>query len=392
MILQSIKMAFTSIVSSKMRSFLTMLGIIIGVVSLIVLVSLVTSATSGVTSRIASMASDMLTVSISDDKDKPIKLADLAEIADDESIALYAPSAQARADVKVGTETTSVTLVGTTASYFDIQGSELGTGRLLKNADVENASDVVVLSDDTATQLYPNTDPVGQSFTASGRRFLVVGVLAADESITSSMGRTNYMAYIPFTTATRLTDGSSAITSFTVAAASDTQTDRAQAVIENALLERFKEDSDAFYVNNMSTLAETMSEVTNMFALLLGGIAAISLLVGGIGIMNIMLVSVTERTREIGIRKALGAKRASILLQFLSEALVVCLVGCAIGIVLSVAIVVIAGAFNTSMTIALSGSVIAVAVAFSTVIGLVFGIYPARKAAGMNPIDALRFE
>jgi putative ABC transport system permease protein len=197
---------------------------------------------------------------------------------------------------------------------------------------------------------------------------------------------------VPFTVAERISDSATGITQFYAAAKDSGSMDRAERALTDALMSRFRGDEDAFRIVNQNTLADTMSDVTNVFALLLGGIAAISLLVGGIGIMNIMLVSVTERTREIGIRKAIGAKRASVMLQFMIEALVICLTGCAIGVAASGGIVALASALLPDMTFALSGNVVIVAVLFSMAIGLVFGLYPARKAARMNPIDALRYQ
>jgi putative ABC transport system permease protein len=388
--MQSIKMAWKSIVANKMRSFLTMLGIIIGVLSLIVLVSLVTSATSSVTDQISAMGNDMLTVSIRDDKGSPLKFSDLSAIAEDDSIALVAPTIQVSGTAKNGTETVSVSMEGTTGSYFTIEGSELAAGRFLKNADIDNGSYVTVLSYDAADEIFGTANVVNQQLQINGIKYLIVGVLAEEESM--SMSFSTNSVYIPFTLAERLSDASSGITSFYATAASADTIDRAETFLTNNLLSRFKNDEDAFSIRNMSTLAETMSSVTSIFALLLGGIAGISLLVGGIGIMNIMLVSVTERTREIGIRKAIGAKRLSILLQFLVESLVICLIGCAIGVLLSFGIIAIVNAFVEDMTFAMSGGVLFIAVLFSTFIGLVFGVYPARKAAKMNPIDALRFE
>jgi putative ABC transport system permease protein len=391
MIIQPIKMAWKAIVANKMRSFLTMLGIIIGVLSLVVLVSLVTSATSSVSDQISAMGNDMLTVNIMDDKGNPLKSDDLIEISDSDSIALVAPTMQISGTAKHGSETTSVSMEGTNGSYFIIEGSELAAGRFLKNADLDNGSYVAVLSYDAADSIYGSTNVVGENLQINGIKFLVVGVLAEEESMMSGMFSSNSV-YIPFTLAERLSDNGSAITSFYATATDADNIDRAETVLTNNLLSRFKNDSDAFNIRNMSTLSDTMSSVTNTFALLLGGIAAISLLVGGIGIMNIMLVSVTERTREIGIRKAIGAKRFSILLQFLIESLVICLIGCAIGILLSAGILAIVNTVTDDMTFTMSGVILLVAVLFSTFIGLVFGVYPARKASKMNPIDALRFE
>ncbi|MDR0357326.1 MAG: ABC transporter permease, partial [Clostridiales Family XIII bacterium] len=289
-------------------------------------------------------------------------------------------------------ETVDVTAEGTNASYFRIQGYELASGRFLKSADLENASHVTVLSYKAAVEIYGSADAVGQNLLMDGRKYLVVGVLAEDKSLTASFSRF-YSVYIPYTVAERLPGVPSGISSFYVAAADADSSGAAETAVRQALLSRFNNDNDAFHIMNRDTLAETMSSVTNTFALLLGGIAAISLLVGGIGIMNIMLVSVTERTREIGIRKAIGAKNRNILFQFLIEALTICLVGCALGIALSGLILAIINIFSSdTLTFGFSGGVVLTAVLFSTAIGVAFGLYPARKAARMRPIDALRYE
>jgi putative ABC transport system permease protein len=388
-----------------------MLGIIIGVMALVVLVSLVTSATSSVEEQIRSMGNDMLTVSVRDDGGRPLKLADLTEFAENDSIAMIAPVAQSSGSVKNGSETVDVSVTGTNNAYFSIEGSELESGRLLMKPDLDNNSYVAVLSHESAAKLYGEAGAaaaVGSEMTMDGIKYRVVGVLAEDDSMMSGF-MDNYSVYIPITVAQRLSSSSSGmdsggassdITTFYAAAKDSDSIDNAEAWLDTALLSHFSGDEDAFYLQNMDTLSDTMSDVTNTFALLLGGIAAISLLVGGIGIMNVMLVSVTERTREIGIRKAIGARRRGILSQFLIEALVICLIGCAIGIALSGLILWIINTLSagsgllgsTDTTFTFSGSVVLVAVLFSTLIGIVFGLYPAGKAAKMRPIEALRYE
>lgn len=331
MILQSLKMAWNAVCSNKMRTFLTMLGIIIGVIALVVLVSIADGATSSVTDQISNMGSNYLTVSISDDKENPLRLSELSGFTENENIEAAAPVSRTSVTAKSGYVDGSMTLIGTTGSYLDIQNLELAYGRNIKNTDVENNSYVVILTKDSAEELFGYEDAVGETVALDGRSFLVVGILDEEESASavqmsagSEEGSSVMLeGYIPYSTMTRIADNILYVTQFYVSAASEDTMDFAELAMEQMMLERFGNDEDAFTVVSQSALMETMESVTSTLSLMLGGIAAISLLVGGIGIMNIMLVSVTERTREIGIRKAIGAGRGSIMMQFLIEALLV---------------------------------------------------------------------
>ena len=391
MMQQSVKMAWKSISSNKMRSFLTMLGIIIGVLALVVLVSLVSGATSSVNDQISSMGANLIQVSVMDDKDKPVKLSDLEDLAEEEEIRETAPVAQINSTASSTYAEETAVVYGTTGAYSDIMQQELYSGRFLKNTDVDNHTNVAVINAGLATEVLGRMDVVGETIKLDGVSYMVVGVLQADDSDTSTTQ--TYEAYIPYTSLVRLTDSvSMEITSFYVSAVSEESLDPAEEVVTEMLMERFDQDEDAFTVINQSTIMEAMESVNSILSLLLGGIAGISLLVGGIGIMNIMLVSVTERTREIGIRKAIGAGRGVIMLQFLIEALMISLMGCAIGILLSwITLQVISVIGKDSMTFALSPGVVWIAVVFSILIGVVFGIYPANKAAKKKHIDALRY-
>ena len=391
MVKSSIKMAFNSVFSNKLRSFLTMLGIIIGVVALVVLVSITTSATSTITDTISEISTNSITVTITDDKDNPLKLSDMDDIAGLDDVAAVAPSAVSSANVKNGSDTETMKLTGTTASYQVVNGTELASGRFLKSADVDNHSNVAVINAATARDIlgvYNTQQAIGKTISLNEMPYTVIGVIKQSDS-TVMLG-SSYEAYIPFTSLERLATTVRDISSFSVAPKSDAVSDKAQQEVDEYLLDRFSNDSDAFTVINMKVIADTLSKVTDVMALMLGGIAAISLLVGGIGIMNIMLVSVTERTKEIGIRKAIGATEGSIMLQFLIEALVICLIGAVIGLVISGIIIAAINAF-TEYSFRLNPTVCVVASVFSIGIGLLFGLYPAKKAAGKDPIEALHY-
>ena len=407
MIFQSMKMAWHAVVSNKLRSFLTMLGIIIGVVALIVLVSIANGATSSVTDQISSMGSSYLTVTITDDKGNPLRLKELSDFCEPEEVDEVAPVSWTSVTAKTSYSNGTMTLTGTTGSYADIQGLELFSGRFLKQTDIDNNSYVVVITKDTATELLGRVDAVGESIKLNGKSFLVVGVLSDSTSLTqgaavtsssdsddsdSSSSSVQLEGYIPFSTMTRLADNVLDVTMFYASGTDEDSLEPAENALTEFFMERFGEDEDAFSIVDQSEIMEAMSSVTNTMSLMIGGIEAISLLVGGIGIMNIMLVSVTERTREIGIRKAIGAGRETIMLQFLIEALLVSLRGCLAGIGLSWVILKVAAVvMKNSMSFTMDMKVVWLSVAFSVLIGVLFGLYPANKAASKKPIDALRY-
>lgn len=411
MIFQSVKMAWSAVSSNKMRTFLTMLGIIIGVASLIALVSIANGATNSVTDEISDMGSSYLTVTVSDDKENPLRWKELNDFTESEEVKAVASVSRTSVTAKSGYTSGTMTLIGTNGSYGDILGMELTCGRFLKNTDLENNSYVVVITADTATELLGRVNVEGESISLNGRKFLVIGVL--DEDSTSSLtGNASSVAdassdgssdsstsstvslegYIPYSTMTRIADNVLDVDQFYASASREDTLDYAKEALTQELLERFEKDEDAFTVTDQSAIMDTMENVTNTMSLMIGGIAAISLLVGGIGIMNIMLVSVTERTREIGIRKAIGAGRWTIMLQFLIEALIVSMMGCAIGIGVSWVALQIAGkVMQDSMKLTMDMDVVWISVIFSGIIGIAFGLYPANKAARKKPIDALRY-
>ena len=391
----SFKMALRSISSNKMRAALTMLGIIIGVMALVVLVSLVGGATSSVTDAVSGLGTSMLTVSISDDKGLPLDLDAVNGYMDEDGIGLVAPSISASVTASGDDASGNVTVYGTTPAFYEIQGMQLAMGRFLKTSDVENHTYVCVINETAATELIGYVDCVDEAISLDGVEYTIVGVLSDNEdSLTSLMSSGSLAVYLPYTSLLRLSDSlTSEVTEFYVSAPEDGTMEIVEAAMTNLLMERFEDDDEAFSVSSQSVLEDTMSSITSILTILLGGIAAISLVVGGIGIMNIMLVTVTERTREIGIRKAIGASRGTILSQFLMEAVVLCMLGCGLGIFLSWAILqtVTTVVSSLDMAFTLDGGVVLIAVVFCFIIGVVFGLYPANKAAKMKPIDALHY-
>ena len=394
MIYQSFKMAVKAIAGNKMRSFLTILGVVIGVVAIVVLVSIGQGANSSVVESIEGMGTNLITANINARRMNPIDLDSLNELAQNEAISYVAPIASVSGTVKAGTTTYDDGVVqGTTPGYESIRNWTVAEGRFLQQPDIDNRSFVAVIGSEAATEMYGTTHAVGETFSLNGYTITVVGVLA--EVGSSASGSNDNQILIPFTLAQRLSNQTS-ISSFYVSAASSAQVEQAQAAVESYLEKAFENYNTRSFgtqysVFNQTEMLSTLSETTNTLTLMLGGIAAISLLVGGIGIMNIMLVSVSERTREIGIRKAIGAARGNILTQFLIESLVVSLMGGLLGLAISV-VAVKALAPVLQMTLTIPVNVAWMAIAFSVFIGVVFGMYPANKASKLRPIQALHYE
>ena len=391
----TIKMALRSITANKLRAMLTMLGIIIGVMALVVLVSLVNGSTRSVTDAISGLGTNMLTVNVSDNKGMPLDLNAVNEWMETENIGLIAPYASDTAEITVDGESDSAVVYGVTSAFYEVQGLQLLMGRFIKTSDVDNHTYVCVINETAAEEIIGYTDCVGEPLSLGGVEYTIVGVLSDNEdSLTSIMTSGTMIVYLPCTSLLRFSDSvTPEVTSFYVSAPEGGTMDATEAAMTALLMSRFEDDEDAFSVSSQNVLEDTMSSITSILTILLGGIASISLIVGGIGIMNIMLVTVTERTREIGIRKAIGASRSTILLQFLTEAVVLCMLGCGLGIFLSWAILQTVSTVVSSldMTFSLDGSVVLIAVIFCFVIGVVFGLYPANKAARMKPIDALHY-
>ena len=388
-VLQSFKMALKSIGGNKMRSFLTILGVVIGVVAIVVLVAIAQGTNASVVSRIESMGTNMLNVSIRSKRSSPVTMEGLNKLAQDESIAYVAPYQNVSGTVKAGNATyDDGQIVGTTPGYEAIRNWEVARGRFITQPDNDNRIFAAVLGHEAATEMYGTADVVGESFSLNGYTFTVVGVLKENGS--DAAGSQDNQIIIPYSLAQRLSN-STRISSFYVSAVSAAEINYAQAAVESYLTKFFGTQTRQYNIYNQSEMLSTLNETTATLTLMMGGIAAISLLVGGIGIMNIMLVSVSERTREIGIRKAIGASRRNILLQFLIEALVVSLMGGLLGLGISIAALKFLAPV-LSMTLTVSPVVAGVAIGFSVLIGVVFGIYPASKASRLKPIDALHYE
>lgn len=384
MFFNTLKLAVRSTLANKMRSFLTMLGIIIGVVSVVMLMSIAESTTSSITDAISSMGSDLLTVMVTDD-DVKLKSDDYIELTQYDAIKGVAPYLTINGTARSGSEYVSASGIGVTAEYQEIADLALQAGRGIQPTDLEWRTNVAVIGTEIAEELFESYDVIGKTFQMSNRTFTVVGLL--EESGTDFTGSLDARVLIPLTTAQRISDSASVSTCY-VQAASSNDIALAQSLTE-AFLYAKTGDEDAYSVLNMSALLDTLDSVMSKVSLMLGGIAAISLLVGGIGIMNIMLVSVAERTREIGIRKAIGARRADIMSQFLIEACTLSILGGLIGLGVS-ALGLRAFGLIANLNVRLEWSAAVGALLFCVLIGVIFGSYPASKASRMTPIDALQ--
>jgi putative ABC transport system permease protein len=390
-IFQAVKMSLKSISSNRMRSFLTMLGIIIGVAAVIIMVSLVQSSTAQIKAQMESMGTNMISVMLTGRGSvRNLSMNDMQKLVDDNTdyFLSVAPVLNGNPTIKAGTENDVTSLIGTNQHYSSINNAEVEFGRNITERDCLNRSKIVVIGKYIQNRFFPGENPIGKEMKISGQVFTVVGVLKA-KTTTIAQSSQDDRIMIPYTTAQRLLRNT-AIRSYSFQAANAEVAEKASQKLEDLLL-KLLGDTNAYRVMNQAEMLDSVQSITGTMSLMLGGIAGISLLVGGIGIMNIMLVSVTERTREIGIRKAIGARRSSIMTQFLIESIVITLLGGALGILFGIAGTSAIGK-AISLKTSVSLSVIALSCGVSIATGVFFGWYPANKASKLNPIEALRFE
>ena len=394
-ILELLRLALSRLRTSRLRAALTMLGVIIGVASVVALVGVGQGTTTNITDRLSSLGTNLLTVSPSTqnaDGSTTLSLEDADAIAELDDIVGVAPEVSTSLTVAAGDETTTTTVVGTTSSYPTVRAYDVWQGAFLTDVAVDRGLRVAVLGSTTADDLGLAEDDLGTEISVGGIPFTVVGILQPKGG--SGFQDPDDQVMVPVGTVQKYFVGGDSVRTIGVSVADGADMDAANAAISALLRERHDlatGDDDDFSIFDQTQLLEAASSISGTLTLLLGGIASISLIVGGIGIMNIMLVSVRERTREIGIRKAIGARGRDILAQFLVEALTLSLLGGLIGIVVGLAVSAAIGQV-AGWGFAFDPSTIVAAVVFSLAVGVVFGVWPARQAARLDPIAALRYE
>jgi len=407
MIFRILRVSLRALSRNKMRTFLTMLGIIIGVGSVIAMVSIGTGAKAAVEERFAAMGTNLLFVSGSSKRvqgvhsgfggSQTLAVEDANAIVERcPAVEAISPSVSTRAQVIYLNKNWNTSIQGTGERYPDVRKWEIESGTYFDETAVRSAAKVCVLGADVKKNLFEDADPIGQTIRIKKVPFVVIGVLKS-KGQSGGFGSRDDQICVPYTTCMKRLQKAEFLSSIDVSAANSTLTAQAKMQITELLRDRHRiapGSDDDFQVQDMAEIAEGAADATNVLTLLLGSIASISLLVGGIGIMNIMLVSVTERIREIGIRMSIGAREKDILIQFLAEALVLSLLGGLLGIAMGVGVSKILKFIPLFATIKTVVSIqwVILAFAISGSIGVFFGFYPARKASKLDPIEALRFE
>jgi putative ABC transport system permease protein len=405
-LLMIIRVAFRALVRNKMRAALTMLGIIIGVAAVIAMVSIGQGASASVQAQIESIGTNLLFISAGaqnvggvrsgtgDTGTNTLTVDDLDAIKREvPSVSMVTPNVNARSQLVAGNMNWNTAVTGVSEQYPEIRKWPVASGSFFTDADVRTAARVIVIGQTLADNLYPGQDPIGQDIRVMNLPFRVVGVMLRKGQDPQGRDQDD-VAFAPYTTVQKKILGRDRVQIAFVSAISQDATYTAQSQITDLLRQRHKltaSEPDDFTVRNMTDVAEAANETSKTMTILLACIAGVSLLVGGIGIMNIMLVSVTERTREIGIRMAIGARSSAVRSQFLIESIVLSLMGGAVGIVLGVVLSLAIPAFLGWPTL-VSMMAIVGSVLFSAAVGIFFGYYPARKAASLDPIEALRYE
>ncbi len=411
-VVESLRLALRALQANKLRSALTMLGIIIGVSAVITLMSVGNGASLRITNQIQSMGSNLLFVSPGAAQQGGVRQAagtqptltldDADAIANPDNLPMVtgvAPEMNSFGQVVAGPTNVNTRILGVTPAYQDVRKYDVAEGEFISEQNVQARSLVVVLGSNVAETLFPGGEPVGQTLKINRLTFRVIGVLASKGA--QAMGNQDDIVMAPITTVQqrlnrqRTVAGSAVVQTVNVQVADGTNMQQATEQIAELLRERHHVAQDDFTISSQEDLLAVVQQITGILTLLLGAIAGISLVVGGIGIMNIMLVSVTERTREIGIRKAVGAKRNHILAQFLVEAVVVSLVGGGAGVLLGAGLSSLIASIDfggQKLPTVITADSVLLATGVSAAIGLFFGIYPANRAASLSPIEALRYE
>lgn len=384
---QSIRMALMSITGNKVRSFLTMLGIIIGVSSVILLVSVGQGVTGQISGQLSDLGTNQIAVMITGrGAVNSLEYDEVMAYAKLPGVDLVSPSISSNITAKYRTKNKSVPLEGVTPSYEQVKDFHVQSGRFLLDIDNQYRQRVALIGSSTAKKLYGTENPVGQDLQLNGNTFKIVGLLQTKG--TSLTGSNDDKILIPLASAERLLQ-SKGIQNFTLKVLSDKDVAPVKSTLGSILDKKFLKAKDAYFVYDSKEIMDTVKKTTNTLSIGLAGIAGISLIVGGIGIMNIMIVSVNERTREIGIRKAIGAKKRDVLLQFMMESIFLSTLGGVIGIGAGLGFTWLVGKF-TSLQVGYAWNMVTISFLFSLFIGVFFGLMPANKAARLRPIYALR--